>query len=153
MPEVPDAAPPLVVLVRHAHAQWPLYSGRDFDRPLTPRGEEDARVAAQAIRAADLVPTLILSSPARRTRQTADILARVLGLQGGQLLFVDALYNARPATLEAELRRVARRGTASVLVAHNPGISDLARQMSGDPQRPDFSPGGWACLVLPDNGG
>lgn len=152
MPDAPGAASTLAVLVRHAHAQWPLYSGRDFDRPLTPRGEEDARATAQAIRAAGPVPTLILSSPARRTRQTADILAQVLGLPGEQLLFVDALYNGRTATLESELRRVSRRGTATVLVAHNPGISDLARKMSGDPQRPDFSPGGWACLALADRG-
>lgn len=152
MPDASSAAPPLAVLVRHAHAQWPLYSGRDFDRPLTPRGEEDARAAAKAMRAAGLVPSLILSSPARRTRQTADILAQVLGVPGERLLFIDALYNGKSATLEAELRRVARRGSATLLVAHNPGISELACRISGDPQRPDFMPGGWACLTLADSG-
>jgi phosphohistidine phosphatase len=145
-----NAAPRTAILVRHAHADWPLYSGRDIDRSLTPRGEEDAASTARSIRAAGLVPALILASPARRTRQTADMLAEVLGLPADRLLFVDALYNARPAVLEAELRRVARPGTATVLVAHNPGISELARMLGGDDRRPPFSPAGWASFALAD---
>jgi phosphohistidine phosphatase len=151
--DVAGPAPPVALLVRHAHAEWPLYSGRDFDRPLTPRGEEDAMAAAQALRVAGLAPTLILSSPARRARQTAEILARVLGVSSRCLQFVDTLYNARLATLELELRRMARPGTTTLLVAHNPGISELARKLCGDPLRPALAPAGWDCFPLHDAAG
>lgn len=137
-----------VLLVRHAHAEWPLYSGRDFDRPLTPRGEEDAGTTARSIREAGHRPTLILASPSRRTRQTAEIIASVLSLGGDALRFVDALYNARAAVLEAELRRVAVEPATVLLVAHNPGISDLARTLAGDPGRAPFAPAGWAHFSL-----
>jgi phosphohistidine phosphatase len=140
----------VVLLVRHAHADWPLYSGRDFDRTLTPRGEEDAARIAHAILAAGLAPTLVLASSARRTRQTAEILAQVLGLASDRLLLVDALYNAKASALEAALRQAARPGTTTLLVAHNPGISELARTLAGDPLRPPFSPAGWACFALSD---
>jgi phosphohistidine phosphatase len=139
------------VLVRHAHAEWPTYSGRDFDRPLTPRGEQDAHTSAQAIRAAGLSPVWMLASPARRTRQTAAAVAAVLGLPPDRLLFVDALYNASARVLETELLRVAPAGAATVLVAHNPGITDLARLLSGDPQRRPLLPAEWASFPLPSH--
>jgi phosphohistidine phosphatase len=136
------------ILVRHAHADWPMYSGRDFDRPLTPRGEEDAAATAHAIHSAGLSPTLLLASPARRTRQTAMILADVLNVPEKHLLFIDAMYNAKPDVLLAQLQRSAPAGAATLLVAHNPGISELARQLAADPSRPPFAPAGWACFAL-----
>ena len=137
-----------VVLVRHAHADWPLYSGRDFDRPLTPRGEEEAREAARALRRAGVTPALLLASPAKRTRQTADAIAREFVLADTQIRFIDILYNAGAAELEAEVRAAAQEGQPVVLVAHNPGISQLARRLSGKPKRPPFAPAGWDHFEL-----
>ena len=56
MPQVDPAAVPDCILVRHAHAQWPAYQGRDFDRPLTERGVQDAHATAREIHAAGLAP-------------------------------------------------------------------------------------------------
>jgi len=134
--------------MRHAHAEWPGYSGGDFDRPLTARGLADAVTSARAIRAEGLVPDSLLVSPARRTRQTAEIVARELGLPSTALHFEDALYNATASTLARELRRRTAGGRV-LLVAHNPGISALARQLSGDPDRPPLAPAGWDSFALP----
>jgi len=66
-------------VVRHAHAgQRSAWSGDDRLRPLSERGEGQARVIA-----ADLVPaapTRILTSPAVRCVQTVTPLAEKLGL-------------------------------------------------------------------------
>jgi phosphohistidine phosphatase len=146
---VSSAPPPQVVLVRHAHADWPGYDGRDFDRPLTPRGEEDAHAAGRAIAGAGHRPALILASPARRTRQTAEIICVELGLAPALLRFVDCLYNATGAALVAELRSHADGGHRTLmLVAHNPGISDAARRLSGDPHARGFAPAEWCALPL-----
>lgn len=143
------APPPQVVLVRHAHADWPGYEGRDFDRPLTPRGEEDAHAAGRAIAGAGHRPALVLASPARRTRQTAEIICAELGLAPSVLHFVDGLYNATGAALAAQLRQHADGGHHTVmLVAHNPGISDVARRLSGDPHAPGLAPADWCTMVL-----
>jgi phosphohistidine phosphatase len=142
-------APRLVLVARHAHADWPAWQGRDFDRPLTPRGEEDAARTAEALREAGHRPGLVLVSPALRTRQTAGIIARRLGLAEGVLRPVDSLYNASPAVLEAELRQAAQETDGLLmLVAHNPGVSQLARSLSGDPAEPAFSPADWRLLPL-----
>jgi phosphohistidine phosphatase len=138
-----------VILVRHAHADWPDYHGRDFERPLTPRGSADAARTAAAIKAAGLAPAVLLVSPALRTRQTAAIIAAALGLSDDCTQFVESLYNASAQGLEAELRRSAPNGDTIMLVAHNPGISELGRQLAGDRRTRPFAPADWRQFVLP----
>jgi len=142
-------ASPIVTLVRHAHAEWPDYSGRDFDRPLTPRGLEDALATARAIRFAALNPAIVLASPARRTRDTAAIVAQTLGIPDDALLFEEELYNASVATLQAAAARAARKYQNVLLVAHNPGISEFARRLTGNAQF-SLKPAGWVTGSLPD---
>jgi phosphohistidine phosphatase len=138
-----------VILVRHAHADWPGYSGRDFDRPLTPRGERDAQAAGTALQAAGHRPAVILASPAQRTLQTAEFIRTALGLDRSQLHTVEDIYNASAPALEQQLRRaLASVEGAVMLVAHNPGISDLGRLLSQDGQAPGFAPAEWRVLTL-----
>ena len=137
-----------VILVRHAHADWPEYNGPDLDRPLTPRGNEDAARTAAAIKAAGLAPGSLLVSPALRTRQTAAIIATTLGLADDCTQFVDGLYNASSQGLEAELRRNAADGDTIMLVAHNPGISELGRRLACDRRARPFAPADWRQYML-----
>jgi phosphohistidine phosphatase len=137
------------ILVRHAHAEWPAYFGTDFDRPLTPQGLGDAQATASAIRDAGHRPDLLLVSPARRTLQTAGIIANTLGLPDTAVQQVDALYNAAPDTLDAELRRVLIIASTVMLVAHNPGISELARQLTGNAKFASFRPADWLYVPHP----
>ncbi len=142
-------APRPVILVRHAHADWPGFNGCDFDRPLTPQGEADAAATAQAIHAAGNIPARLLVSPALRTRQTAAIIARTLGLDEASITLVESLYNGSADTLEAELHRNSgAAGGMLMLVAHNPGISELARRLGRDPAYRSFAPAHWRLLHL-----
>jgi phosphohistidine phosphatase len=138
-----------VILMRHSHADWPDYNGRDFDRPLTPLGEAEAAAAGQAIHAAGDIPSLVLSSPAVRTRQTASIVATQLGLDETAIVLVDGLYNASTEILEAELCRASAAAAGTVmLVAHNPGISELARRLGRDASFRSFAPAHWQRVHL-----
>lgn len=143
---MPAAAVPACILVRHAHAEWPAYRGRDFDRPLTDRGLEDARATGLALRAAGLAPSRIIASAARRTEQTATLLANLLQMPAGSLQLDEALYNADAPTLQDALRICARDGGCVMLVAHNPGISELARLLSGSASAPPFRPAEWRAF-------
>lgn len=140
------------ILVRHAHADLPDHKGADFDRPLSSQGLLEARASARAIVAAGYRPTLLLASPACRTRQTAAILAQEFGLGEGDVHLLDSLYNATAATLAAALLEAANGESLVVLVAHNPGISDLARDLSGNPLLPSCKPAEWRVASLPTNG-
>ncbi|HTQ37226.1 MAG TPA: histidine phosphatase family protein [Steroidobacteraceae bacterium] len=137
------------ILVRHAHAEWPNYHGPDFERPLTSRGLADARATGRGIAEAGHRPTLLLASPACRTRQTAQLLAEELQLPETAVRCIEDLYNATASTLETELRKVARPESLVVLVAHNPGVSNLIRVLTHDPQAPPCQPAEWRLLQLP----
>lgn len=137
-----------LILVRHAHADWPNYVGRDFDRPLTARGAEDAQATGRAILVAGYLPEVLIASPARRTRQTAEIIAAELQLPASAVRFIDGLYNAPGQVLACEAREAATAASPVLLVAHNPGVSELARLLADDPEAPAFKPADWRLLPL-----
>jgi phosphohistidine phosphatase len=138
-----------VILVRHANAEWPNYVGADFDRPLTPQGLADAASTAAAIREAGHVPGLLLTSPAKRTLQTAQVIATTLGLRDDALVRAAELYNAGPEILHAALRKAFLSTDTVLLVAHNPGISELARMLTGNPGFAPFRPAHWLHVCKP----
>lgn len=137
-----------IILVRHAHAEWPNYLGRDFDRPLTARGMEEAEATGRAILVAGYLPEVLVASAARRTRQTAEIIAAELKLPADAVRFLDVLYNATPQVLRDEARNAAAEATPVLMVAHNPGVSELARVLADDPEAPAFKPADWRLLPL-----
>lgn len=70
---------PDVLLLRHGESEWNRlnrYQGI-ADPPLTPLGEEQSRLAAEALLAIDQ----IVSSDLQRAQRTADLLAEALGIE------------------------------------------------------------------------
>jgi len=68
-----------LTLLRHAKSSWDDARLKDRNRPLNDRGERDAPVMGQRLRARGARPTLIITSPAVRARRTAQIIAREIG--------------------------------------------------------------------------
>src|SRR5260370_24589571 len=85
-------------LLRHAKAT-PQGDGTDRERPLEQRGRRAAQAVAAWAAEHRLPPTLVLCSPALRTRQTLDIIAPPFA-PPPQILLQDPLYLAtRPHLL------------------------------------------------------
>jgi phosphohistidine phosphatase len=61
-----------LLLIRHAKAEKDT-SVKDFDRPLKYTGIQDASFMADRLKEHKLVPKIIVSSPALRTKTTAEI--------------------------------------------------------------------------------
>ena len=116
-----------LMLVRHGLAGkadasvWP----DDDARPLTSKGRKSFQAAAKGIRRKGPLPTLILTSPALRTRETAVILAKVLRLGGRALKDWDALHHEQdPEKALALLGRQKLPKTAA-LVGHEPWLGEF----------------------------
>lgn len=122
---------PVLLLTRHAKSSWDHPSLDDFDRPLNARGERDAPRMALHLRQQGLVPTQIISSTACRARQTTALLAGGLGINGDRISFDDALYLADPIEIRHSIACSACDEVVMV-VAHNPGITMLVEQLSGE---------------------
>ena len=137
-----------VIVMRHAHAQ-DGFEGRDFDRPLSAQGRAAALAAAKAMHTAGHHPGPLLVSAAVRARETADIMARELQLPQSDIHIVDVLYQAPPELLEARIRVLARAYTLVTLIAHNPGVTDLARFLAQQPGALPLQPAEWRYLSWP----
>lgn len=117
-----------LILMRHAKAVRPWGAMDDRDRGLTDGGRAEAAATARALLANGLAPTMALVSPAARAVQTWEAVHAVLGET--PMRSIEALYMASPDELEAQ---AAQAGAAVTLViAHNPGLKELARWYAGD---------------------
>lgn len=114
-----------LALIRHAKSDWDDPSLSDHDRPLNPRGRRDAPRMAALLAAREWRPELILASTAVRARTTAAEFAATLD---APLELREELYGASSSSLWAAA--VGSGASDVVVVAHDPGISILARQLS-----------------------
>src|SRR5690242_18311036 len=115
-----------LVLLRHAAAERESPGLKDFDRPLSDRGLQEAPEAARRFATAAPIPDLLLSSPARRALETARIFARVLKYPLRRLATDKRLYLAVAPELLAVVRDTDNSIERLMLVGHNPGLTDFA---------------------------
>jgi phosphohistidine phosphatase len=119
-----------LTLIRHANAEWKDSSIPDFDRPLNKRGLGEAEGIGKVLMENDLVPELLLASAAKRTQQTAEIVGRMLGLPTRRVKFAEALYLARAEAILTLAQSTGPKVRHLAIVGHNPGISELARNLA-----------------------
>ncbi len=107
---------------------------QDFDRPLTAAGIEAAGRIAGMLRGAGLMPDLVLCSDAKRARQTWQVVAAQLTAEevdGLTLELREDLYLASETRLLIALRKLPDSVSSLLLIAHNPGLHGLARELAG----------------------
>lgn len=117
-------------LLRHAKSDWSDAAAADIDRPLAARGRAAAPAVGAYMRAHGLAPSLVLCSPARRTRETWDLVAATLDAAPA-VEFPDALYLASEVALLATARAAPDRHESVLLIGHNPGMQEFATSLSG----------------------
>ena len=113
-----------LALFRHAKTERDSDSGRDFDRRLADRGRSDARRLGEEIRELGLKFDLILSSPAARAAETAEI-------AGLTPRFDQRIYNASAGELLAMVQDCDDSMSSIMLIGHNPGLEQLASRLIG----------------------
>ena len=133
-----------MVLLRHGTAVEHGTAGLDdADRPLIAVGEREARNAGRALRALDVRPDRVVTSPLVRARQTAQLAAAELGVTSYE---DDAL---RPGFGQHALDGLFARheGDCLVLVGHDPDFSEILRDLAG--ANVAMAKGGVARIDLP----
>ena len=120
-----------LTLLRHAKSSWGDAKLKDRSRPLSERGERDAPMMGQRMLARGARPTLIITSPAVRARQTAQIVAREIGYPQEFLQREEDLYLASPDEIVAVIARQDSSFKDVVVCGHNPGLTELANRLTG----------------------
>ena len=115
-----------LILMRHAKSDWGSAGQRDHDRPLNARGRASAKALGHWLKAHGSLPDEILCSSAVRTQETCAL----LGLSTPPTL-LKSLYLAEAQEMLAVLQGAT--GKTVLMLAHNPGIAELAEDLVADP--------------------
>jgi phosphohistidine phosphatase len=92
-----------LLLMRHAKSSWKNQEVADHERPLKERGKKDAPLMGKLIFEKELIPQLIISSSAVRSRLTAEAFVESVNYNG-EVEYIDSFYMAEPATYLEKLR-------------------------------------------------
>lgn len=120
-----------LIIMRHGKSDWKSDTAADFDRPLARRGRQDVPRMAEWLTLKALVPDLIVSSPACRARETAELAAGEWGYETGKIIFDETLYLA-PLKDLLQVIKTNSGGTRLLLIGHNPGLEELLEFLSRD---------------------
>ena len=116
-------------LIRHADAGDPeAWTGSDDVRPLSGKGEKQAKRLGRFLAELGFRPDAVITSPKTRARQTAEIVADSLGVE----IAIDERLagGVDVVTIEAILFD-AGEPERPVLVGHDPDLSELTSWIAG----------------------
>ena len=119
-----------LLILRHAKSSWDDESLPDDQRPLNKRGQKDAPRMGQLLKDNELLPNLILSSTAKRARDTVDLVTVASGY-AGELRLMPELYSFLSGPYLEALRGFPDRYERVMLVGHNPGLEELLVTLTG----------------------
>jgi len=124
----------VVLILRHAKSSWKNIGDSDHSRPLNRRGKLAAPRMGQMLYEEELMPDVILSSTARRARDTADLVAEASGFDG-EVFYLENFYHAWPSDYLEELRSLSVDINTAMIVGHNPGMEMLLEMLTGEDER------------------
>ena len=117
-----------LILARHAKSDWHAGAATDHERPLNGRGLREAPLLADALNAAEHRPTLILSSDARRTEETALLMESSFGAPA--VRFLPSLYLGSLSDIQQAVETHEDDHQTIMVLGHNPGFSHAAAMLS-----------------------
>lgn len=120
-----------LLVMRHAKSSWDNPGLLDHQRPLKKRGLRDAPRMGRWLAERDLVPDLIVSSPAVRARSTAELVGEACGYSD-KIVIAEDLYPGSPDDWIDAARSAPSSVKRLLLIGHNPGIEDLVESLTGE---------------------
>ncbi|MBK7885013.1 MAG: histidine phosphatase family protein [Chitinophagaceae bacterium] len=117
-----------LLIIRHAKAEAG-YGLRDFDRALSDRGRNDALMMAGKISDKKISIDIFISSPAKRTTQTAQLFCKTLHKSEDGIIFINDLYHAPSGTFYEAVENIDDRFSVTAIFGHNPGVTDFVNSL------------------------
>lgn len=118
-------------LLRHAKSSWDNPNQTDFERPLNKRGREAAPLMGRYISENDVRPDVIISSPATRARETAELIIDASELKS-ELRFDQRIYDATWLDLLKVIAGIENEIESALLIGHNPGFEETVFRLTDE---------------------
>ena len=120
-----------ILLMRHAKSSWEDKDLKDFDRPLAERGLEDAPAMGKYIRKAKYKPAHIISSPAQRAKETAQLVCEGAKIGEENISWNDDLYFGSVRDYIIAIQNAPDEFERIMLVGHNPLMESTTGVLTG----------------------
>jgi phosphohistidine phosphatase len=137
-------------IIRHAKSSWDFINLPDYERPLNNRGKRDAPMMGRRFKAREILPDCLVSSPARRARETAEAISAEIGFPDERIVYERNIYEAGIISLLQTIETFPEEVSSAFFVGHNPGMTDLAEYLSGE-QIGNLPTCGIACIEMDIN--
>ena len=112
-----------ITLFRHAKAETPTMQKSDFDRVLAKRGRRNADRMGRFIARNNLLPDMVIASPAARTRETYELAS--VHWPDIPVIYRDSIYEASASTILGAIDALAGDAERVMVIGHNPGLAIL----------------------------
>ncbi len=109
-------------LIRHAKSSWKDITLDDFERPLNKRGKHDAPFMGKLLKKSGVKPDIIYSSPAKRAKETAKMIAEQIGYNK-EIQYEKKIYESNLVGLKNVIHFIDDRNQIVFLFGHNPGLN------------------------------
>jgi len=121
----------ILYLMRHGIAEDFKLGSPDSERALTQRGTLRTAMVARALERLDLHFDTIITSPYRRARQTAEIVARTTGFEGALVEDNRLTPSVRPSET-VEIITEIRDAEHVLFTGHEPNMSETISRLVAD---------------------
>lgn len=135
-----------ILIMRHAKSSWEYTNLRDFDRPLNKRGNRDAPRMGNYLKELDVVPDQIVSSTAKRAKNTIQLVSEVLDFNAGSILWDEDLYFKGGKAYIDAIRRMSEKSKTVMAIGHYPMVDEVVSFLSGKQPVKHFATATIACL-------
>jgi phosphohistidine phosphatase len=119
-----------LLLVRHAKSSWDDPSMADFDRPLNDRGDHDAPEMAKRIAGKKIELDALVTSPAKRAKQTCKHFAKELDVKKKKIVEVEELYEAGVENFYHAIEGLKNKWDNVAIFSHNPAITSFVNGLT-----------------------
>tara|TARA_B100000900_G_C20464794_1_gene668822 strand:+ start:463 stop:951 length:489 start_codon:yes stop_codon:yes gene_type:complete len=119
-----------LLVIRHAKSDWNSSALTDFERPLNNRGLRDAPLMGMFLKEKKYFPDFILSSGAKRALTTAEFISKNVGYTKN-IYVKNNIYNASAEDIKNVLNEIEEKHNTVFILGHNPGLSNLVYEISG----------------------
>ena len=117
-----------IFFLRHAKSSWSDFSLKDFDRPLSTRGIQDAELMGNYFQTKKINLDVVISSPSKRTKETLD---HFFSNSIPKIEYDKSLYNAHLEDILEAIKVLFENVNTIMIVGHNPSMHEVTEFLSG----------------------
>jgi phosphohistidine phosphatase len=120
-----------IYILRHAKSDWSDATLSDFERPLSAKGIKAANMLGLFLGKLEDSPQYIISSPAKRTKMTTDIVANYLD-KNIKIDFFPEIYNKTEVETIEIIKSASSEYDSLLIIGHNPNLENLICKLVSD---------------------